>query len=142
MTIYKAILYFSLFAIHCSLFSCSPNPIYQSQGGKVGTLGQSSSSKIYQKGLASYYADKYEGRLTANGEIYSQKKFTAAHKDLPFGTKLKVTNLSNNKSVIVTVNDRFTPKPGRCIDLTKAAARKLDYIQKGLTEVTLEIILD
>lgn len=143
MTIHKVIFHCLLLSVYFSFFtSCSPNPIYQTNGGKIDSFGKSSDSKIYEKGLASYYADKYEGRITASGEIYSQKKFTAAHKDLPFGAKLKVTNLSNNKSVMVTVNDRFTPKPGRCIDLTKAAASKLDFIQKGLTEVTIEIILD
>ena len=90
-----------------------------------------------RKGLASYYADSYEGKTTANGEIYRQGKITAAHKTLPFGTKVEVTNLSNNKSVVVRINDRGPFIRGRIIDLTKAAAREIDMVGAGVEKVKI-----
>ena len=78
-----------------------------------------------ESGMASYYADKYNGRKTSNGEIFKQHKLTAAHKTLPFGTKVKVTNLSNGQSVKVRINDRGPFIQGRIIDLSKKAAKKL-----------------
>jgi rare lipoprotein A len=90
-------------------------------------------------GQASFYANKFNGRKTANGEIFSQKKFTCACNVLPLGTWIKVTNLSNGKSVIVKVNDRIHPRMKRIVDLSKVAAQKLDYISKGLTRVKVEI---
>ena len=90
-----------------------------------------------RNGLASYYADSYEGKTTANGEIYRQGKITAAHKTLPFGTKVEVTNLSNNKSVVVRINDRGPYIRGRIIDLTKAAAREIDMVGAGVAKVKI-----
>ena len=90
-----------------------------------------------RKGLASYYADSYEGKTTANGEIYRQGKITAAHKTLPFGTKVEVTNLSNNKSVVVRINDRGPYIRGRIIDLTKAAAKEIDMVGAGVAKVKI-----
>jgi rare lipoprotein A len=93
-----------------------------------------------QTGKASYYANKFEGRKTANGEIFSNKKMTAAHKTLPFGTRVRVTNLKNEKVIIVTINDRLPKKSGRIIDLSRSAAKELDFIKAGITKVTIEII--
>ncbi len=93
-----------------------------------------------QTGEASYYADKFEGRKTANGEIYRHNKLTAAHRTLAFGTKLKVTNLSNGKSVMVTVNDRGPFVKGRIIDLSKSAATKLGYVRDGVAKVKIETV--
>lgn len=90
--------------------------------------------------VASYYADKFNGRKTANGEIFDMNGYTAAHKDLPFGTQLKVTNLANGKSVVVRVNDRGPFVAGREIDLSKAAAMKLDMTGAGTANVAIEII--
>jgi rare lipoprotein A len=90
-----------------------------------------------RKGLASYYADSYEGKTTANGEIYRQGKITAAHKTLPFGTKVEVTNLSNNKTVVVRINDRGPYIRGRIIDLTKAAAKEIDMVGAGVAKVKI-----
>ena len=89
-------------------------------------------------GYASYYGTKYHGRKTSSGEIFDMNKFTAAHKTLPFGTKLKVTNLENGKSVVVKINDRGPFKPGRSLDLTYAAAKKIDMIGSGVVEVGYE----
>ena len=90
--------------------------------------------------VASYYADKFHGRKTSNGEIFNMYALTAAHKTLPFNTKVKVTNLSNGKSVIVRINDRGPFVKGREIDLSKAAASKLDMIKSGTAKVKLTII--
>ncbi len=87
--------------------------------------------------MASYYAEKFEGRKTSNGEIYQANKLTAAHRSLPFGTIVKVTNIANGKSVEVRINDRGPFVSGRNIDLSAKAAEKLDMMQKGVIDVTL-----
>jgi rare lipoprotein A len=93
-----------------------------------------------QYGTASYYADKFEGRRTANGEIFHQDRLTAAHNALPLGTWIRVTNTRNNKSVIVKVNDRLHPRNSRLVDLSKAAARQLGYLRGGLARVKVEVL--
>lgn len=93
-----------------------------------------------QTGKASFYADKFEGRPTASGEKYKHSKLTAAHKTLPFGTKVRVTNVGNSKSVEVVINDRGPYVDDRVIDLSKSAAEKLGFINQGLAEVKLEVI--
>lgn len=98
----------------------------------------SCSSKIRQTGKASFYADKFQGRNTANGEKFSQRKRTAAHQTLPFGTKVKVRNIKNGKTVKVRINDRGPFVPGRIIDLSKKAAKKLGMLQDGVVEVELK----
>ncbi len=92
-----------------------------------------------EKGKASYYASKFEGRRTASGEVFRQDSLTAAHKTLPFGTQLKVTNLSNDSTVIVRVNDRLSKNSSSIIDVSLKAAKQLNFVQKGITLVTLEI---
>jgi len=91
-------------------------------------------------GVASFYADKFNGRKTASGQIFSQDKFTCACNILPLGTWLKVTNLSNGKSVKVVVNDRLHPKMHRLVDLSKSAAKKLGFISYGLVKVKVEVL--
>lgn len=91
-------------------------------------------------GVASYYADKFNGRETANGEIYDGTKMTAACNVLPLGTWIRVTNLSNNRSVIVKTNDRLHIRMKRIVDMSRAAAEKLGYIGKGLTKVRVEVL--
>lgn len=93
-----------------------------------------------QTGKASFYADKFEGRPTASGEKYKHSKLTAAHKSLPFGTKVKVTNIANGQFVEVIVNDRGPYVDGRIIDLSKSAAEKLGFINQGLADVQVEVI--
>ncbi len=90
-----------------------------------------------ETGIASYYAESYNGRKTANGEIFQSSDMTAAHKKLPFGTKVKVTNLANGKTVKVRVNDRGPFVSGRIIDLTRAAAKKLDMVTAGVARVKI-----
>ena len=100
-----------------------------------------SSSSVYvsgsETGLASFYSESYNGKKTANGEIYNSSEFTAAHKTLPFGTKVKVTNLTNGKTVKVRVNDRGPYIAGRIIDLTRTAAKKIDMINAGVVKVKI-----
>ena len=100
----------------------------------------SHAQNIKPEGIASYYADKFVGRTTASGEKYKHNKLTAAHKTLPFGTKVKVTNLTNKKSVVVVINDRGPFVKGRIIDLSKSAAKKLDFVNKGITKVKITVL--
>lgn len=93
-----------------------------------------------QTGKASFYADKFDGVTTASGEKYRHNKLTGAHKTLPFGTKVRVTNLANNQSVEVMINDRGPWVEGRIIDVSRAAAEQLGFVNKGLAEVKLEVI--
>ncbi|MFN6374710.1 MAG: septal ring lytic transglycosylase RlpA family protein [Chitinophagia bacterium] len=92
------------------------------------------------EGLASFYADKFEGRKTANGEVFTQGKMTCAHNTLPFGTKIKVTNLNNDKFVIVRVNDRLHHRNPRLVDLTTTAAKQLKFKGKGVVRVRIEVV--
>lgn len=106
----------------------------------AGLSGQKSSD--CETGIASYYSDKFVGRKCSSGDIFNQENYTAAHKTLKFGTKVKVTNLKNDSSVIVKINDRMPSSSKRCIDLTKRAAKQLNFISKGLTKVKIEILKD
>ncbi|MBQ3670446.1 MAG: septal ring lytic transglycosylase RlpA family protein [Treponema sp.] len=90
--------------------------------------------------VASYYADKYNGRKTSSGEIFNMNAYTAAHKTLPFNTVVRVTNLENGKSVQVRINDRGPFVAGREIDLSKAAAAKIDMVKTGTAKVRLDIV--
>jgi rare lipoprotein A len=94
-----------------------------------------------QTGNASYYADKFNGRSTANGERFNNNAFTAAHRKLPFGTQVKVTNLSNGKTVMVRVNDRGPFAGNRIIDLSKAAAQQIDMVRAGVAKVKIEYVV-
>jgi rare lipoprotein A len=89
---------------------------------------------------ASWYGPRFHGKLTANGEVYNQMAYTAAHKNLKFGTLLRVTNPKNDKSVVVRINDRGPYIPGRQLDLSKAAAQELAIIEKGVAKVKIEEI--
>ena len=91
-------------------------------------------------GTASFYSNSFNGKKTANGEIYSHKKMTAACNVLPLGTWIKVTNLRNGKSVLVKTNDRLHSKMKRVVDLSREAAEKLGYVKSGLTKVRVEVI--
>lgn len=93
-----------------------------------------------QKGVASFYADRFHGRKTASGVRYDKGALTAAHKSLPLGTKVRVTNLKNGDSVEVEINDRGPHVKGRVVDLSKAAARELGMMSAGLVKVQVEVI--
>jgi len=103
----------------------------------LGTIMQ---AQTVEKGMASYYNESYHGRKTANGEIYDQNKLSAAHKTLPFGTKVEVYNPKNRRSVIVTINDRGPFVKGRIIELSLKAAQEINMIEDGVVSVELSVI--
>lgn len=91
-----------------------------------------------ESGHASFYANKFHGRQTSSGEIFSQNKYTAAHQTLAFGSIVRVQNLENDSIVYVKINDRLPKSSKRLIDLSKKAAKELNFIRKGTTEVLVE----
>jgi rare lipoprotein A len=93
-----------------------------------------------QTGLASFYAREHHGRRTASGERFDMDGLTAAHRSLPFGTRLRVTNLHNGRSVVVRVNDRGPFRKQRILDVSYAAARKLGMVQRGVARVRVEAL--
>jgi rare lipoprotein A len=99
-------------------------------------------TKLPQTGEASWYGAPHQGKRTASGEIFDQGLFTAAHRTLPFGSKIKVTNLANGKSVEVKINDRGPVAEDRIIDLSQAAAKALEILQSGKATVRLELLSD
>lgn len=98
----------------------------------------SCSRKITETGKASYYADSFDGKRTASGETFHQRQLSAAHKTLPFGTRVTVVNISNGKSVKVRINDRGPFVPGRIIDLSHKAAAKLGMVNTGVANVEVK----
>lgn len=91
-------------------------------------------------GMASYYGGRFHGRRTASGQRFNQNALTAAHRSLRFGTRVRVTNARNGRSVVVTINDRGPYARGRVIDLSRAAAGKLGMLSTGVAPVRLEVI--
>jgi rare lipoprotein A len=120
----------ALAAVACALLAagCShaPRPRLEPDGSEVG--------------IASYYASRFHGRRTASGERYDEDALTAAHRTLPFGTRVRVTNLDNGRSVEVRINDRGPHRKRRILDLSRRAAELLDMIRAGLARVRLEVI--
>jgi rare lipoprotein A len=103
--------------------------------------GSPSATSSHQlQGIASYYADEFNGRTTSNGEVFDMHKLTAAHRTLPFGTVVRVTNTQNGRSVVVRINDRGPFKDDRVIDLSLEGARQIGMIANGTAPVTLEIV--
>lgn len=92
------------------------------------------------QGVASYYAEEFDGRTTSNGEVYDMEALTAAHKTLPFDTRVRVTNLETGRNVEVRINDRGPFKQGRVIDLSLAAARELAMIGPGTARVSIQVL--
>jgi rare lipoprotein A len=107
---------------------------------KFATAGSETPPGATVTGMASYYGPKFNGRKTANGEVFDMYGLTAAHRTLPFDTKVRVTNLSNNRSVTVRINDRGPFRANRIIDLSLGAAREIGMVEDGVTKVKLEII--
>lgn len=132
--------YFPVIFFLLVLIGCSAAPRFTGDSdSKSAGVKYPSGTKTFS-GIASYYADEYHGRKTASGEIYDMHQLTAAHINLPFNTKVKVTNLKNNKIVIVRINDRMPDFKNRIIDLSYGAAIKLDMISDGIVEVRVEIL--
>ena len=93
-----------------------------------------------QEGLASWYGGKFQGRITSSGEVFDTNLMTAAHRSLPFGTIVKVTDQESGKSTLVKINDRGPFVEGRIIDLSRAAAEELDMVGRGVARVSLEVV--
>ena len=120
-----------------------PTPLPSSTTPSSGTKPTSaprSTGAYSARGQATYYGGKYQGRKTASGEPFDKNALTAAHENITFGTRVKVTNLENGKSVIVVVNDRFKPFKGRIIDLSEAAFLKLAPLARGVIPVLIEVV--
>lgn len=124
-------------------FSFSSRAFTQRKSEKEKPSSESKASerkKITKSGTASFYANKFNGRRTASGEIYRHEKFTAACNQLPLNTWIKVTCLRNHRSVIVRINDRLNSHNKRLVDLSRAAAEKLGFIAYGITKVKVEVL--
>jgi len=147
MKVYNLILAYLIFFI----IGCTSSPRYKSQ--EFSSSASKATSKSIDKktkknkkhkkiiyGVSSFYAEDFHGKLTANGEVYDMYGLTAAHKTLPLNTICRVTNQDNNKSLILRINDRGPYIKGRILDCSYGAAKKLDFIVQGTTDVKIEII--
>ncbi len=124
--------------------SCSSSPRYRTgtpgnNKPKIPLVTKSNHPKV-MKGISSFYADDFHGKLTANGEIYDMYGLTAAHKTLPLNSVVRVTNTENNKAVILRINDRGPFIPGRILDCSYGAAVKLGFVNQGTAKVKIEVI--
>jgi rare lipoprotein A len=115
-----------------------PPPPEIKQAPPVATIPEPSQPILTETGLASWYGARHHGKRTANGEVFNQNQFTAAHPTLPWGTRVKVINLDNGNTVDVRINDRGPFKQGRIIDVSRAAARALGIVQRGIAMVRIE----
>ncbi len=149
---------FSLFLLVLVLISCASSPRFHSdrinkdkprekkffsaekEEGKIDTLFNLSNEIATVTGIASFYADDFNGKQTANGETYNMYELTAAHRTYPFNTMIRVVNLANDKTIIVRINDRGPFVDSRIIDLSLGAAIQLGMDNTGIQEVRLEII--
>lgn len=117
-----------------------PGKSGENHKSSVGRVTSSQKSKPYQDGTASWYGAYFQGRETANGENYDMYDMTAAHRTLPLGTFVRVTNLENRRAVVVRINDRGPYVGDRIIDLSYNAARSLDFKDKGLQKVRIDVV--
>jgi rare lipoprotein A len=140
----------------CSLMGCGTSQRFGSRdGGETRTETRSKNEQsdsgtssatlsgrvlLTLEGIASYYAQDFHGKQTSNGEIFDMNALTAAHRTFPFDTMIRVTNMNNNKSVVVRVNDRGPFVDGRIIDLSLGAAKEIDLIPTGTARVKLEVL--
>ena len=129
---------FILVAFTWGFFIACSSPRF-AQEKRTNSPTEAKKGKVLE-GFASYYAEEFHGRKTANGETYDMNVFTAAHRTLPFGTKVRVKNIENGKTAIVRINDRGPFKADRIIDVSLAAAKKLGMIGPGTAWVRLEIL--
>jgi rare lipoprotein A len=118
---------------------CASSPRFSTGGGEV-SYNPGMSPVLTIEGIASYYAQEFHGRQTANGEIYDMYDLTAAHKTFPFNTIVRVRNIDTGSLIVVRINDRGPFIEGRIIDVSYAAARRLDMIQSGTVRVRLEVL--
>ena len=133
-----------LITISFIFYSCGPTIAHgdyiNSDGMSRKEIEAISNHPEVQIGIASYYGKKFHRKLTANGQRFNMYKVSAAHKTLPLGTRVKVTNLNNGKSIRLTINDRGPFKKGRILDLSYKAAQKLGFVNEGTTKVRIDVI--
>ena len=133
-----------LITISLILYSCGPTIAYRdyinSDGMSRKEIEAIRNHPEVQIGIASYYGREFHRKLTANGQRFNMYKVSAAHKTLPLGTRVKVTNLNNGKSIRLTINDRGPFKKGRILDLSYKAAQKLGFVNEGTTKVRIDVI--
>jgi rare lipoprotein A len=122
------------------LVSCAPKPPFDASEAPVGSAPPDGPATLTQRGIVSLYGHAFAGRKTANGEIFDPEALTMAHRTLPFGTRVRVTNLENRRSVDVVVNDRGPFVRDRIGDLSLAAARRIGMVSDGVVEATLEVV--
>lgn len=108
--------------------------------GSRKTVRSNDSIVSVRTGIASFYAGRFQGKHTSSGEVLDNNAYTCAHPYLPYGTYVRVTNIRNNKSVVVRVTDRFRPSGNHLIDITRCAARDIDIIAHGRAQVRLEVL--
>ncbi|MDB5105370.1 MAG: rare lipoprotein [Fibrobacteres bacterium] len=123
----------------CAFHPGPDRPGYDRDMGQYPEATRSRSSGFEEQGKISYYAEKFHGRRTASGAIFNKNAMTAAHRSLPFRTKVEVTNLDNGKSVVVEINDRGPYSEDRILDVSPAAARKLGLLGKGTANAKLVV---
>ena len=119
-----------------------PSALETKHAPRAARIPEPSQPRMTEVGLASWYGRKFHGKLTASGEVFNQEQFTAAHPTLPWGSRVKVINLDNGKSVDVRINDRGPFKRGRIIDVSRAAAKALGMVGRGITTVRVEWLSD
>ena len=139
-TVLQSSLLLSMVSVIVILYmGCTASPKFRRDEIKRPSVQWNLPQEPYQVGLASYYGKEFHGRPTSSGEIFDMYGLTAAHNTLPLGSQIQVTNLGNNKSVIVTVNDRGPFVEGRILDLSYGAAKKLGMIEDGVVEVRIDV---
>ncbi len=139
----RDLLTYSFLIVAIFMFTgCTASPRFLSRDAESGStdVGRTVISSTVEEGMASYYADQYNGKQTSNGEIYDMYALTAAHPTHPFNTKVKVTNLENGRSVILRINDRGPFKKDRVIDVSYTAAKQLQMIGTGTARVRVEVL--
>ena len=145
MTLILAVIGLVGFTIVANEYDSTDSPSIKDELVPLKETISSGISNIEYKDLgtmkASWYGPRFHGRTTANGEVFDQTAYTAAHKSLPFGTLLRITNLKNDKSLIVRINDRGPYIPGRQLDLSKAAAEKLGVLYSGVKKLKVEEVI-
>ena len=125
-TLNKTINLLFLVFLSIALYSCSVN--------------KGNANASYQSTTVSYYANKFNGKKTASGEVYKHSKMTAAHKTLAFGTEVEIINVENSKKVVVIINDRGPLKSGRAFDLSQGAFKKIGELKEGILKVKYKVL--
>lgn len=130
----------ALAQVAASAPAAAPAPVIAPAPAAAPTAAAPAASADVAEGKIAYYGRKFTGRRTASGERFNPEALTMAHNSLPFGTKVRVTNLANKRSVVARVNDRGPTTPGRIADLSTAAARRIGMLRAGIVDAKLEVV--